>query len=71
MTPPKKVDHTHAAASTARLPEHLQNMTEGAIIDWLIRTGQWDPNAQNKTEVQETPTEDVVPRETPTKQASA
>jgi hypothetical protein len=21
---------------------------EGAIIDWLIRTGQWDPQAEEK-----------------------
>lgn len=51
----------HAGAASAKLPEHLRHLSEGAIIDWLIRTGQWDPAAPTTFEVPAAPLSDTPP----------
>ena len=40
-------DWRHAEERAARLIDDRQHYVEGAIIDWLIRTGQWDPQAKD------------------------
>ena len=69
MTPDKKhLEHTHTGPSSQKLPEHLRHLSEGAIIDWLIRTGQWDPNAQTEFEVPAATESDMLPLKHTTKQ---
>ncbi len=41
-------DWQHAEERAAHLIDDRQRYVEGAIIDWLIRTGQWDPLAEEK-----------------------
>ncbi|MGQ9550567.1 MAG: hypothetical protein ACUVSY_02070 [Roseiflexus sp.] len=41
-------DWKHAEERAAHLIDDRQHYVEGAIIDWLIRTGQWDPQAEEK-----------------------
>ncbi|MFQ3631106.1 hypothetical protein [Roseiflexus sp.] len=41
-------DWQHAEERAAHLIDERQRYVEGAIIDWLIRTGQWDPLAEEK-----------------------
>jgi hypothetical protein len=41
-------DWRHAEERAAHLIDDRQHYVEGAIIDWLIRTGQWDPQAEEK-----------------------
>jgi hypothetical protein len=42
----------HPVDITEKLPAHLQDMAEGAILDWLIRTGRWRPTSPAKLDVQ-------------------
>lgn len=58
----------HTAALSEKLPEHLRHLSEGAIIDWLIRTGQWDPTAQTTFAVPAAPLSDTPAPEPSTKQ---
>ena len=37
-----------AATRAAHVVDERERFVEGAIIDWLIRTGQWDPAAEEK-----------------------
>ncbi len=41
-------DWQYADERAAHLIDDRQRYVEGAIIDWLIRTGQWDPLAEEK-----------------------
>ncbi|NWG20079.1 MAG: hypothetical protein HXY39_07090 [Chloroflexi bacterium] len=43
-----KSDWQHADDRAAHIIDERQHYVEGAIIDWLIRTGQWDPLAEVK-----------------------
>lgn len=67
MTSSTHKQHTSVVALHEHLPEHLRQVAEGAIIDWLIRTGQWDAAAQAKLEAQQqhiesAPPEKMLPR---------
>lgn len=57
----KHPEPKHAGASSEKLPEHLRHLSEGAIIDWLIRTGQWDPTAPTTFEVPAAPVSGTPP----------
>lgn len=41
-------DTQHAFERADRLIDQENRLIEGAIIDWLIRTGQWDSRADEK-----------------------
>ncbi|KAB8143247.1 hypothetical protein F8S13_09475 [Chloroflexia bacterium SDU3-3] len=40
--------HPNSAERATHLMDQLHSIAEGAVIDWLLRTGQWDPEAETK-----------------------
>jgi nucleotide-binding universal stress UspA family protein len=43
IAPLERAEHDASLSHSEQLPHHMKDMAEGAILDWLIRTGQWTP----------------------------
>lgn len=41
-------DRDHVAERVGHMLDEQQHIVEGAIIDWLRRTGQWDSEGEAK-----------------------